>query len=112
MANVLTDLVVKRGQPKAHLTQFNTFFVKYGTTKSKITELQVDPIEASIKEFDDIQSQIELLTDDTEKLNVFEERENYETEFFDSVAKAKGIISLTKIEASTNVAPAATASAV
>lgn len=92
--DTLTELIARRGQSKAILTRFNTFFNKHGATK--ITELQtrLEKLEESYSEFCEIQSQIELLVadDKSEQKRAENERENYENEYFDTVAKAKDVI--------------------
>lgn len=85
----------KRGALKAKLTAFKTFLTSLETDQdirtTKQTELKVrlSKIEDIISEFDTIQTQIETTTDNFEAQ--LDERQTFETLYYQLVAKAQDL---------------------
>jgi len=90
MAERLHELKVKRGQVKSKLTRFRNFVDSY-ENEPNLPQLKVrhERIVKCFDEFDEIQSEIELVQEQSDEEN---EREVFENSYFEVVAKAETIL--------------------
>lgn len=98
----MENLVKKRGSVKAKITFFNKFVAKLDsnypskiiTDRGVLSELQhrLERVERLLDEFEEIQIEIEQLTASDEIDKEYSEREDFETSYFESIAKAKAFL--------------------
>ncbi|CAG9768510.1 unnamed protein product [Ceutorhynchus assimilis] len=88
----LKELVFHRGQIKSHLTRFSSFVNAFYIANKSATELEkrLSTIESYFNNFDSVQSQIELLTNNDDKQ--LQERVTFEEAFYSTVSSAQDII--------------------
>jgi len=99
---VLTDLKRKRGVVKAALTRIATFVNNFDPSEQPISLLDFRQEELPLlnRKFDTIQSEIELLaTDETDVAE--EERERFETNYFDLRSKIQELTNAEKLHNTT-----------
>lgn len=79
----LTALRKRRGVIKRSLTRMRKFVIEFEKKEQQISllEFRQDELPQINKKYDDVQSQIELLSDETEVEE--KERETFETDYFD-----------------------------
>lgn len=95
--NEFQMLITKRGACKGQVTRFLTFINKFKGSETKDysqLETRLEKIEETWSNFEKIQTEIELLTEDQAQID---ERELFEDSFFSVVAEAKSLIN-SKIE--------------
>ncbi|XP_022818277.1 uncharacterized protein LOC111350810 isoform X4 [Spodoptera litura] len=96
MADSLKTLIKKRSSVKSKLTIYNNYLtlIKSSAAISQLQRLDLE--ERFIKfqslhaEFDDLQTQIEVLADDAE--STFTEREDFDRQFFSLVALTRSLL--------------------
>lgn len=87
----LQSLVLKRGQLKAQITRFQNFLDNFNCENSDILQIEtrLTRIEGILDSFDDIQNQIELLSE----FQIQEtERNSFEESYYAVIAKAKTVL--------------------
>lgn len=94
---VLADMKRKRGVVKASLTRIKTFVSKFDPREQAVSLLEFRQEELPLinRKFDDIQSQIELLSVD-EDVQAEEDRANFEQDYFSIRSKIQELINLEK----------------
>ncbi|XP_050669384.1 uncharacterized protein LOC126968409 [Leptidea sinapis] len=91
----LKELIKKRGSFKAKLTQFTNFFKLLPT--DELDSFQVAELECRLgvmkslyKDFDDLQTQLELLSENAD--DMYQEREAFETQYFTQMSRARSLL--------------------
>ncbi|CAG9105730.1 unnamed protein product [Plutella xylostella] len=90
----LGELVKKRGSYEAKMTQFMTFLKLmpdsgHSLTPSQVLELEmrVSRLEVLYSEFDALQTELELLSEDVDER--YSEREQFETQYYAQLSRAR-----------------------
>ncbi|CAG9132919.1 unnamed protein product [Plutella xylostella] len=93
----LGELVKKRGSYKAKMTQFMTFLKLmpdsgHSLTPSQVLELEmrVSRLEVLYSEFDALQTELELLSEDVDER--YSEREQFETQYYAQLSRARELL--------------------
>ena len=95
----IQQLILTRGQLKAHLTRFKTFLDKHDVNQGIIAlEARLQKLEPVFDRFDEVQSMIENASEGNETEESVKEREQFETMYFDLVAHARGLIRRNEIQ--------------
>ncbi|XP_059046723.1 uncharacterized protein LOC131842208 [Achroia grisella] len=93
----ISNLNKQRGILKARLTSFEKYISKFDnipldkTLKIELN-LRISTLESVYKDFDDIQSKIEQLTDDDDLSNQITYRENFDEQYYGCIAVAKSLV--------------------
>lgn len=98
----LTALRKRRGVIKGSLTRMKKFVNDFETSDQQISllEFRQDELPQINKKYDDVQSQIELLSEETEVEEI--ERETFENDYFDIRSKIQEIINIGRTNNSTS----------
>ncbi|XP_026729544.1 uncharacterized protein LOC113495138 [Trichoplusia ni] len=95
----LRELVRRRGSLKAKLTHFSNFIrllpgTGLDTFQAAELECRLDSIDNLYKEFNVLQTELELLSEDTDEM--YDEKELFETQYYTQVARAKAMLTKTR----------------
>lgn len=92
----ISELRRTRGVVKASLTRVRTFIERFNPEEQALSllEFRQEELPRICKKFEDVQSQLELITEDAEKED--EERERFETEYFSLRSMIQEIINAAK----------------
>lgn len=96
----LSELIVMGSKVKGDITRFNIFLNKYRATHNLNLEHRLEMLPSSFKEFIETQIKIELLIneDAAEEQKAAEEREKFENDYFEVIAKARDLIAAYKAD--------------
>lgn len=89
---LMAELIRKRGSVKGSLTRCRTFVDKFDSSKQSISllEFRQEDLPQINRKFDDIQSQIEMISTEPDKEE--EERDAFETTYFNIRASIQELI--------------------
>lgn len=99
---LLNDLKTRRRVVKSSLTRIKTFVVKFQTEDRAVSELKFrqEQLPQINKNYDDVQSQIELISQDYDKEE--EDRENFESDYFAIRSQIQDTINSKKVPSSSS----------